>query len=405
MPSGIPISRSRILSTSPRSPSNSSLGGCPSPSQAPSAREAETPGVARGHVSQSSTLSAGSSPRQEPTRDNDSYHLTRLRTVTRSVSERSIDRQSVDSAQLALKLATSDFGDGDSDRQSSQSLRFLQDEPPPFVTSRSNVTAPPDDAHKRLGGPTPSWKVGMTSDIREIDLSDLPDDPLPFEQDHDGPADVQPTVYTQQPSAASLVHTPIRQIATNPAQTSPRSDPATSKSSSMNVGPRHKPIGSTSIRQRNASTIKASTTATPRSASAQELSRMTATSKKLGTTSSPSTLGRSAGATHALTSSTSSREHYPVEAYMVPHIAEYKPTNGDWENTIIPTHARGPNFLANADSEGATGDDDLVTEWTPDGKPIRVVKVSERSARTDMGRGDSARTGPAEKQELVGGGL
>lgn len=396
VPSGIPISRSRILSTSPRSPSNPSFGGSPALGQTPSNRDAGP--SPRGNDVQSTTPLAHGITRQVPIYDGRQL-LSGLRNVSRSASERSLDRQSVDSVQLALKLAgSSDIDDGDSDRQSS---RFLQDEVPPFLTVYNNGIPASSEydliTSVRAG---PSWKASVTSDIREIDLSDLPDDTLPSEQDCDGSADPEPSTFPHQPNlASSSEHPPIQIPSRNPPQAAPRSDHAIPKSSSMTLGAPNKPVGPSSIRHRAISKVKSA--ATPRSSSAQELSRM-ATSKKPGTTSSPSSIGRSAGATHALTSSTSSREHYPVEAYMVPRIAQYKPANGDWENTVIPTHARGLNVYPNGVS-GATvdDDDDLVTEWTPDGKPIRVVKVNERSAKMDVGHDDSARSRSAADRELV----
>lgn len=87
---------------------------------------------------------------------------------------------------------------------------------------------------------------------------------------------------------------------------------------------------------------------------------------------------------------------------MVPRIAEYKPANGDWENTVIPTHARGLGIYANADPSVAAGaEDELVTEWTPDGRPVKVAKVGEKFATRNGGLGDSARIEIAEKKELV----
>jgi hypothetical protein len=96
---------------------------------------------------------------------------------------------------------------------------------------------------------------------------------------------------------------------------------------------------------------------------------------------------------------------------MVPRIAEYKPANGDWENTVIPTIAKqlkrqqedvGLGIYPNGDVMDARGgEDELVTEWTPDGRPVRVVKVGERSPKLDAGRGDSSRAGISEKREPV----
>lgn len=312
----------------------------------------------------------------------------------------------MDSVQLALKLAgSSDIDDADSDRQSSRGLRFIQDELPPFVSNLYSGPLELDEVLITSAKTIPRSAAGMASDIREIDLTELPDDPLPFEPDPASSAKLPLSAVPGHSIGASTpIHTPIRQISSNRNHrpVPPRSDPAIPKSSSMTLGTRNKPAGTSSVRQRTASAVKAAHGTTPRSSSAQQLGQMAATGKKPLSTSSPSSIGRAAGASHALTSSNSSREHYPVEAYMVPRIAEYKPANGDWENTVIPTHARGLGIYANTDLNGAGGDDDeLVTEWTPDGRPVRVVKVGEKHVARNGGLGDSARIEIAEKKEPV----
>lgn len=222
-------------------------------------------GNATTHDSQPIATLSATEAQSKPVYDSRDRHLavSGLRSVSRSVSERSIDRQSVDSVQLALKLGgSSDIDDADSDRQSSRGLRFIQDELPPFVTNgNGSASLQFSEAPTASAKTTPRSTAGVASDIREIDLTELPDDPLPSDLNSSTSAKVAPIAFPgRSGDATTHLHTPIRQTSSNrnPTQFPPRSDPAISKSSSMTIGARNKPVGTSSVRQRTASAVKAS---------------------------------------------------------------------------------------------------------------------------------------------------
>lgn len=65
---------------------------------------------------------------------------------------------------------------------------------------------------------------------------------------------------------------------------------------------------------------------------------------------------------------------------MVPRIAEYRVAEAGWDDTVIPTVARkmqgdGVDAVAGGDA------DQLVAEWTPDGKPVRLERVGGKMTR------------------------
>lgn len=143
---------------------------------------------------------------------------------------------------------------------------------------------------------------------------------------------------------------------------------------------------------------------TPRSSSAQELGRFITSSSSSSSppTKSPAISKTTRGLGLGITSSSSTREFssYPAEAYLIPQITDYRPPQGSaWDDTVIPTiakrlHAdagreRGKVELGffedkkekdEMDREAGTGvgredDDELVTEWTADGRPVKALKL------------------------------
>ncbi|KAJ9121803.1 hypothetical protein QFC22_002426 [Naganishia vaughanmartiniae] len=179
---------------------------------------------------------------------------------------------------------------------------------------------------------------------------------------------------------------------------------------------------------------------TPRSASAQELGRFASpsTASKPNHTASPSSItptqspATTKNRNGGILNSSSTRDfshHYPAEAYLVPQITKYGPTEGSmWDDTVIPTIAKrlhgasGPrergrvglgffeteNDTTQLDAEreeeklrhgegGEVDEDNLVAEWTADGRPVKIVRVDASKAKS----GDRRR--PQEAEAPLGG--
>ena len=82
---------------------------------------------------------------------------------------------------------------------------------------------------------------------------------------------------------------------------------------------------------------------------------------------------------------------------MVPRITEYTVAEAGWDDTVIPTVAKKN---AQGGSEMDEGDQ-LVAEWTPDGKPARMERFSGRLERLSLERQDVADVTREERAESV----
>ena len=377
-PSGIPISRSRILGTSPRmkegsftaeSSSSRNATAVKSSGQSSISRESSSPKwqdlVQRSHAIPRSAST------QQPFHPALHDRLSAPRSVTRSVSDRSIDRQSIDSVQLAIKLdrATMEgFEDGFADGEVG---RFIEDEVAPFVTVAEETKSEEQEKQEEVS--SERFTGEKTENTRNFLVNDsintTPTDP------------------------------PIRETA--PKRTR-RGSPSPSlqtipKSSSMTIAPRMKTSTATPARQRTISALKASHSPPPRSSSGSSLAATSQRKKSPSMNSLNSSLTRSHGS-GSFASSSSKREHYPAEVYMVPRIAEYTVAEAGWDDTVIPTVAR--KMYGEGGVEMDDGDQ-LVAEWTPDGKPVRVERLSARATRVSGERQDVVDGALTEHVELV----
>lgn len=83
---------------------------------------------------------------------------------------------------------------------------------------------------------------------------------------------------------------------------------------------------------------------------------------------------------------------------MVPRIAEYTVAEAGWDDTVIPTVARKMNAEGGLEMDDG---DQLVAEWTPDGKPVRVERLSARAPRVSGERQDVLDRALTEHVDLV----
>jgi hypothetical protein len=304
---------------------------------------------------------------------NPSQHLaTPLRNIVRSVSDRSMDRQSIDSVQLAMKLGRA-VGEGEGEG-------WFVDEVAPFVTGDGaegtrgtglrdgELVAAEERSRKNEEGEV----VSSGSFPREINL----DDDTSFSDN----LQATPPIFEPIPRSDTLspLHAPLR--TSQRFQTPPLPKPIPKSASG--------PIARTtppSARSRTVNALKS--THPPRSASGSSLSTprtsQTQSKKSPSMNSIASSLTRSHGS-GSLTSSTSTTKYYPAEAYMVPRIREYEVAEAGWDDTVLPTVARKLQRDSGASAgvvEEEVGDQ-LVTEWTPDGRPVRLEKVQGSKVRT-----------------------
>lgn len=368
--SGIPISRSRILSSSPRiahQPEAASRTG------KETATRASDVGASTSRIQNASMRPLEKTSTGTRTSDQHPHqHLvTPLRNIVRSVSDRSMDRQSIDSVQLAMKLGRA-VGEGEGEG-------WFVDEVAPFVTGtgdgteerrssevvNAEKTAAHDEGSRR---DEDGEDVSSGSFPREINL----DEDTSF---YDNLDETPPTFQLESQNNTPAPLSSASQMYQTPA---PKPIP---KSASGPIARSTPP----SARSRTISALKS--THPPRSASGSSLSTprtsQSQSKKSPSMNSIASSLTRSHGS-GSLTSSTSTTKHYPAEAYMVPRIREYEVAEAGWDDTVLPTVARKLQRDSGASAGGVEDavEDQLVTEWTPDGRPVRVEKVQGSKVRT-----------------------
>ena len=377
VPSGIPISRSRILGTSPRmkegsfAAASSSLDATAARSggQTPSGRESSSPKWQ--DLAQRSHTIPRSASMQQPFRPALHNRLSAPRSVTRSVSDRSIDRQSIDSVQLAIKLDRATIEGFEGGSADGEVGRFIEDEVAPFVTIDGESR--PREQEKQEEVSSERYTGEKTENMRNFLANDsvntAPMDP---------PRHELPPIQSRQGSPLT-------------------SQQSTSKSSSMTNTHHIRSSTATPARQRTINALKATHTPPPRSSSGSCLAATSQRKKSPSMNSLNSSLTRSHGS-GSLASSSSKREHYPAEAYMVPRIAEYTVAEAGWDDTVIPTVARKMNAEGGLEMDDG---DQLVAEWTPDGKPVRVERLSARAPRVSGERQDVLDRALTEHVDLV----